>query len=300
MKIPSMEFPSLFTQTFPFPVCFLAYPFSSRNTITRPRNRRALKLSAQINKDSQTSTSQQQLNLSVLRFTFGVSWLDESYLPRWIGYGLGALILLNHFLGSNSPVPSAQLVSEALGLSLAAFSATLPYLGKFLKGASQVEQTSLPEGAEQIFVMSENIGDGLKPDLAWATYVLLRNTNSVSVLICVDDVICVRGYWSTPDDVPKVNLVDWFKNAIKKLGLSGLRDTLYFPGRPESELEEFLPKGIASVLIQPVVGASKTADIRDPHVQGFLLLASTLSYAYSDKDRSWIRAVSNKFRGRNI
>ncbi|KAL9267819.1 COFACTOR ASSEMBLY OF COMPLEX C SUBUNIT B CCB2, chloroplastic-like protein [Drosera capensis] len=190
------------------------------------------------------------------------------------------------------------LVSEALGLSLAAFSATLPYLGKFLKGASQVEQTPLPKGAEQIFVMSENVGDGLKANLAWATYVLLRNTNSVSVLICVEDVICVRGYWSAPDDVPKANLVDWFKNAIKKFGVSGLRDTLYFPEIPESGLEELLPKGIASVLIQPVVRASKMADIRDPSVQGFFLLASTLSYAYGDKDRSWIRAVSNKFRGR--
>lgn len=44
----------------------------------------------------------------------GIPGLDESYLPRWIGYGFGSLLLLNHFVGSNSaaPITSAQLVSN--------------------------------------------------------------------------------------------------------------------------------------------------------------------------------------------
>ncbi|KAK8690357.1 hypothetical protein V6N13_073891, partial [Hibiscus sabdariffa] len=58
--------------------------------------------------------SEQQLNLSVLRFTLGIPGLDESYLPRWIGYGFGSLIILNHLLGSDS-VTAAQLRTEALG-----------------------------------------------------------------------------------------------------------------------------------------------------------------------------------------
>ena len=76
---------------------------------------------------------QQQLNLSVLRFTLGencsptlslssfllicafvdpgIPGFDESYLPRWIGYGFGSLILLNHFVGSDvSTITAAQLV----------------------------------------------------------------------------------------------------------------------------------------------------------------------------------------------
>uniref|UniRef100_A0A7C8ZWW9 Protein COFACTOR ASSEMBLY OF COMPLEX C SUBUNIT B CCB2, chloroplastic n=1 Tax=Opuntia streptacantha TaxID=393608 RepID=A0A7C8ZWW9_OPUST len=149
---------------------------------TKRNRRKALKLWAQSDDSPQSAASQQQVNLSVLRFTFGIPWLDESYLPRWIGYGFGSLILLNHFVGSNSPVTSAQLVSEALGLSLAAFSVTLPFVGKFLKGATTEELTTLPERAQQIFVMSQNISDTLKEDLAWASYVLLRNTKSVSVM----------------------------------------------------------------------------------------------------------------------
>jgi len=45
----------------------------------------------------------------------GIPGLDESYLPRWIGYGFGSLLLLNHFLGSDSAtVTPAQLVRQIL------------------------------------------------------------------------------------------------------------------------------------------------------------------------------------------
>lgn len=41
--------------------------------------------------------------------------MDESYLPRYIGYTFGALLLLNHFVGSDlSSITSAQLVSNFL------------------------------------------------------------------------------------------------------------------------------------------------------------------------------------------
>jgi len=41
----------------------------------------------------------------------GIPGFDESYLPRWIGYAFGSLLLLNHFLGSDSAtVTTAQLV----------------------------------------------------------------------------------------------------------------------------------------------------------------------------------------------
>lgn len=79
------------------------------------------------------SNQQPQLNLSVLRFTLGencslifslsriliicafvdpgIPGFDESYLPRWIGYGFGSLILLNHFVGSDvNTITAAQLV----------------------------------------------------------------------------------------------------------------------------------------------------------------------------------------------
>ncbi|KAG5133981.1 hypothetical protein JHK82_025169 [Glycine max] len=112
--------------------------------------------------------------------------LDESYLPRWIGYGFGSLLLLNHFLGSDSAtVTPAQLSTKVLGLSLASFSIVLPYLGKFLKGAQPMDEKTIPDDTEQIFFMSTDIVDCLKEDLAWASYVLLRNTNVIAMVFMV-------------------------------------------------------------------------------------------------------------------
>ncbi|MBA0557573.1 hypothetical protein Golob_014634, partial [Gossypium lobatum] len=239
--------------------------------------------------------SQQQMNLSVLRFTLGIPGLDESYLPRWIGYGFGSLLILNHLLGSDS-VSAAQLRTEALGLSLAAFSITLPYVGKFLKGAAPMDQTTLPEGAEQIFVMSENVLVAQKEALAWATYVLLRNTNTTSVLILTQGELCIRGYWNLPDGVSKDNVLDWFKSNIEETGLSDLTDTLYFPQTADAEFWNILPQGTRSVLVQPVLLGPNPSMNDMGNIEGFFLLASSMRYAYNEKDRAWIRAVSNKLR----
>ncbi|XP_028098264.1 protein COFACTOR ASSEMBLY OF COMPLEX C SUBUNIT B CCB2, chloroplastic isoform X4 [Camellia sinensis] len=251
---------------------------------------------SQITTPTTTSNQQQQLNLSVLRFTLGIPGLDESYLPRWIGYVFGALLLLNHFVGSDSTTATpAQFRSEALGLSLAGFSIVLPYLGKFLKGATPVDQTTVPESAVQIFVMSQNVTDNVREDLAWGTYVLLRNTNTISVLISLQDALCVRGYWNTPEDVSKGDALDWFQKQIQRIGLSDLKDTLYFPQSADPELWEMLPKGTRSLLVQPVPHTPKGNANQVEKKEGFVLLVSSISYAYSDKDRAWIGAVANKF-----
>lgn len=238
---------------------------------------------------------QRQLNLSVLRFTLGIPGFDESYLPRGIGYAFGSLILLNHLVGPATPPP--QLRTEALGLSLAAFSVAIPYLGKFLKGSTLVDQPILPEGNKQIFSMSEHVSGSHKEDLAWGSYVLLKNTNTMSVLISVQGALCVRGYWNIPDDVASDGTISWFEREIQLFGLSDLKDTLYFPRSEDTGIWKLAPKGTRSLLIQPIVGATELSAYETSNkILGFILLASSISYAYSDRDRAWIGAVANKFR----
>lgn len=56
---------------------------------------------------------------------------------------------------------------------------------------------------------------------------------------------------------------------------------------------DILPDGTRSLFMQPLV-----QNISEPQkVNGFLLVASTAGYAYSDKDRAWIGAMAEKFRG---
>ncbi|GAV87900.1 DUF2930 domain-containing protein, partial [Cephalotus follicularis] len=254
----------------------------------------------QYNSQITTSRQQQPLNLSVIRFTLGIPGFDESYLPRFIGYGFGSLLVLNHFFGSNfNATTPAQMRTEALGLSLAAFSIALPYLGKFLKGATPVDQKTIPEDTEQIFVISQSVSDTLKEDLAWATYILLRNTNTTAVLMSIGRHLCVRGYWNAPNDVTEDQVLNWFGKQIGIFGLSDLKDSVYFPQSPDSDLWEMLPKGTRSLLIQPILHAANSKDKEMEKIEGFVMLASSMGYAYSNHDRSWIRAVANKFRGKN-
>ncbi|KAK4480962.1 hypothetical protein RD792_011824 [Penstemon davidsonii] len=251
------------------------------------------KPSRRISCSQNTTPQQQQLNLSVLRFTLGIPGLDESYLPRYIGYTFGAFLLLNHFVGSDSSsITPAQLRTEALGISLAAFSVVVPYLGKFLKGATPTDKKTIPEGAKQIFVMSPNIEDTLKENLAWGTYVLLRNTNSISVLISVEDALCARGYWKTPIGVSKENFPHWFEKQTQKIGFLNLKDTTYFQQTAELEVLEMVPEGTRSFLVQPIM------EDEEERNKGFVLLASSIEYAYNDKDKAWIAAIANKFKGR--
>ncbi|KAL6127097.1 hypothetical protein ACLB2K_075140 [Fragaria x ananassa] len=61
---------------------------------------------------------------------------------------------------------------------------------------------------------------------------------------------------------------------------------------------EMLPKGTRSLLVQPVMDVLHPSDSGNEKIQGFVLLASSMRYAYSDKDRVWARALAKKFRGK--
>lgn len=54
---------------------------------------------------------------------------------------------------------------------------------KLVQGANATDRASIPEENKQIFFMSNDILDTQKGDLAWASYALLRNTNSMSVVL---------------------------------------------------------------------------------------------------------------------
>ena len=59
-----------------------------------------------------------------------------------------------------------------------------------------------------------------------------------------------------------------------------------------------LPKGTRSVLFQPLTQVEDSSDKMNAANGGFILLASTISYAFSEKDRAWIGALANKFGGK--
>jgi hypothetical protein len=55
-----------------------------------------------------------------------------------------------------------------------------------LQGAGAAGRVPLPEGSRQVFVIPDDLSAAQKEDMAWATYVLLQNTNTTSV-VCFSD-----------------------------------------------------------------------------------------------------------------
>lgn len=53
-----------------------------------------------------------------------------------------------------------------------------------------------------------------------------------------------------------------------------------------------LPEGTRSLLFLPLL---KSRDESKEKIPGFVLLASSIGYAYSNKDRAWIAAIAKKF-----
>ncbi|KAL9993358.1 putative cofactor assembly of complex C subunit B, CCB2/CCB4 [Helianthus debilis subsp. tardiflorus] len=63
----------------------------------------------------------------------------------------------------------------------------------------------------------------------------------------------------------------------------------------DSELWEMLPEGTRSVLVLPVNKNGDEDENSKDKSAGFVLLASSINYAYSNKDRAWIAAIAKKF-----
>ncbi|CAN1158898.1 Protein COFACTOR ASSEMBLY OF COMPLEX C SUBUNIT B CCB2, chloroplastic [Linum perenne] len=149
--------------------------------------------------------------------------------------------------------------------------------------------------------MSPTISDAEKEEFAWGSYVLLRNTNTIAVLISMEGELCVRGYWNVPfSDAVKDPVLDWFQSQIERIGLEDLKDTLYFQQAMGSELREMLPNGTRSLLVVPILPSSDQSSDETKKNLGFVLLASNLEYAYNEKDRAWIKAIANKFGGERM
>lgn len=63
-----------------------------------------------------------------------------------------------------------------------------------------------------------------------------------------------------------------------------------------SVLKEAIPEETGSILVQPLCSSEAQGKGNENDV-GFVLVASGVSYAYDEKDKLWIKAIANKFKG---
>ncbi|KAH9305287.1 hypothetical protein KI387_009691, partial [Taxus chinensis] len=219
---------------------------------------------------------------------------DESYLPRIIGILFGFLLVLNHVFTQTS-VTAAQLRSELAGAFLAAIAITLPYVGKRLHGMSVTRQQNISAECREVFLISEYLSDVDKEDLAWGSYAVLRNTVSSSLLIYHSELLCARGCWDIPAEVSKDEIFTLLECEIDQMGLSYATTTLYFPDNVDGQGWKRVPKGTASLLVQPFnLKVSSNENLMQ--FGGFILISSGIPQAYGDKERAWVAALATKFQ----
>jgi hypothetical protein len=143
--------------------------------------------------NNNTPQSDADFDLAVFRFTLGIPGFEDRLVPRVVGLVAAALVALNHALGGE-PAP-AQLRAELVDAVLAALCFVLPDVEEKLQevaGASRGRRASAAAaagtgagGAAGFWLVEASAlagGEAARRELAWASFALLRNTNSLAVL----------------------------------------------------------------------------------------------------------------------
>eukprot|EP00897_Mesotaenium_endlicherianum_P005183 jgi/Mesen1/4693/ME000241S03737 len=260
---------------------------------------------------------QRDLDFAIFRFTLGIPGFDDSDLPRVLGISFGILLALNH-IASPHPVLDAQLRAEAVGLLLAAVAIVLPAIGRRLKGgrSAAAVAASASGGGAQIFAIAEDLSEVQRQEIAWASYALLRNTPTSSMvavrlasvaqmLWTGGEVLCARGRWQLPEstggaveDAQRRALLSMLSaqtgRAVEQsAALQGLVrgpqgvDSLYIPTSAGLGDWELLPCEKSSMVVH-------SFDLSQGNDRGLLVLVSGASRAYSAKDRTWVSAMAEK------
>jgi len=241
------------------------------------------------------------MELAVFRFTLGIPGLPDALIPRVVGVLGGALLLGNNIL-ANNPSP-AQGRAEALGFLLAVACIAVPSLDARLLEAKRgvTADEALVAGSAQVFALKENLDESARQELAWATFVLLRNSNARGALIVKGGrVWCVRGCLrvaAVGDEKAVLAELDQSvasaSSASRQLAALQSNQPQPFYLEDEKQLLEagastwgFVPPGVKAILALPLAGGADNA--------GMLLLMGSRPRAFSQGERRWAAELANK------
>ncbi|BDA41729.1 probable protein COFACTOR ASSEMBLY OF COMPLEX C SUBUNIT B CCB2, chloroplastic [Coccomyxa sp. Obi] len=129
----------------------------------------------------------EETDIAVFRFTLGIPGFDDALIPRVVGLIGAALLVTNHLL-DQSDATSAQIRTEFLGSVLSATCILTPSIGKRLQEAQRgrgrlAKDLQTPLDSTEIFQIADDASDRCRTELAWASYALLRNTNSRGMIV---------------------------------------------------------------------------------------------------------------------
>jgi Cofactor assembly of complex C subunit B, CCB2/CCB4 len=193
-------------------------------------------------------------------------------LPIVVG-GLGAILLfINRVL--TPELTNSQSRTDVLGVILSVFLMLTGFLW-------QQVQARIPDSVELIgkegFELAPLLSETVKTELAWASYILLTNTVTKTIVVYYDGkVLLRRGILAEKSELTPGAIV---KRVLEKKKAVYLVDLKVYPGRVEFD---YLPSNTQGVICQPIGD------------KGVMVLGANAPRSYTKQDENWIEAIANK------
>ncbi|MBW4611653.1 MAG: cofactor assembly of complex C subunit B [Hassallia sp. WJT32-NPBG1] len=193
-------------------------------------------------------------------------------LPIVVG-GLGAvLLLINRFL--TPELTQSQSRGDVLGVIL---SAVLILTGLIWQQVQPRSPQTVELIGEEGFILSPDLPDAVKTELAWASHLLLTNTVTRSLVVFYQGkVLLRRGILATKSEVTPGPILKRVLETQKAVYLVALK---VYPGQIEFD---YLPENTQGVICQPIGN------------QGVLILAANAPRSYTKQDEKWIAGIADK------
>lgn len=193
-------------------------------------------------------------------------------LPIFVGGIGGMLLLINRLM--TSPLFDSQARSDALGVIE---SAVLILIGLIWQQIQPRSPEAVTLTGSEGFELAPELPEEVKTELAWASYTLLNNTVTRSLIIYDrQKVILRRGILGVNKEVKPGTIVQRVLSQKKPVYLVNL--SLY-PGKIEFD---YLPENTQGIICQPIGD------------RGVLILGANSPRSYTKQDESWIEAIAEK------
>lgn len=259
-------------------------------------------------------------DFSVFRFTLGIPGFKDRLVPRVVGLLGLTLLAANHVLGAN-PAPEAQVRAEYLGAALAAVAFLAPdieaRLAEVQPGRGRAAAAGAVKGGANAFALTADLPDEQRKELAWASFALLKNTNSCSVLVWkggkalmargqVAESLAAAG--SAQGILQELTQAAARMQASPKLAavVAGSEAGAYFQDAGSMAAAGmaswgWVPEGAASAVVQrlePVSGAASSRSSSSAgNEDGLLVVLCDRPRALSTREKQWVAAVAAKLAG---
>ncbi|MEM1367196.1 MAG: cofactor assembly of complex C subunit B [Cyanobacteria bacterium P01_H01_bin.15] len=182
------------------------------------------------------------------------------------------LILINRIL--TPALSNSQARSDVLGTIL---SALLVLIGLLWQQIQPRNPDAVVLEGEELFAFAEGIPESVQIELAWASYLLLTNTVTRSLIVFFDGQVYLRrGVFPAEPTVVPGNILKRVQSKQKAIYLVDLK---LYPGRTEFS---FFPANTQGLICQPLGD------------RGVLILGANAPRSYTKQDEAWIQGLAEK------